>query len=128
MSSEEIIVTNTFKTSNKQKVFSMTQTHTHNYDGKQSNSFKDGVCKVAAGLDIAKGDLSMLATDTAGAAKAGIAEAGKAVKRTVDHGRQSAAQAIDGVTARISENPLTSVAIAAGIGLAIGCLMKRTSR
>lgn len=105
----------------------MTQSQTHSYDGKQT-SFKDGVSKVSAGFDAARDDLSTLAHDAAGVAKSGISEAGKAVKRTVDSGRQTAAQAVDGVTARISENPLTSVALAAGVGLAIGYFAKRTSR
>lgn len=105
----------------------MSQTQTHSYDNKPSTSFKDGVSKVSAGFDTTKDDISTLASDVAGAAKSGIAEAHKAVKRTVDTGRQTAAQAVDGVTVRISENPLTSVAIAAGIGLAVGYFMKRTS-
>jgi ElaB/YqjD/DUF883 family membrane-anchored ribosome-binding protein len=104
----------------------MSQTQTHSYDGKSANSFKDGISKVSAGFDTTKEDISALASDAAGVARSGIAEAGKAVKRTVDNGRQTAAQAVDGVTVRISENPLTSVAIAAGVGLAIGYFIKRT--
>jgi ElaB/YqjD/DUF883 family membrane-anchored ribosome-binding protein len=106
----------------------MTQSQTHSYDGKQQTSFKDGVSKVSAGFDATKEDLSNLVHDAAGAAKSGISEANKAVKRTVENGRQTAAQAVDGVTVRISENPLTSVALAAGVGLAIGYFLKRTSR
>lgn len=106
----------------------MTQSQTPTYDGRQQASFKDGVSKVTAGFDATKDDLSTLAHDAAGAAKLGINEAGRAVKRTVENGRQTATQAVDGVTARISENPLTSIVLAAGVGLAIGYLLKRTSR
>lgn len=101
----------------------MSQTQTH--DHKQVNDFKDGVQKMGERAGEVKENLTGMARDAASTAKAGAQEVSKGVKHTVDAGRKSAAEAIEGLTDRISENPLTTIGVALGVGVLIGFLIRR---
>lgn len=101
----------------------MSQTQTHDY--KQTHDFKDGVQKLGDRAGEVKDNLSGMAREAASTAKAGAEDLSKGVKRTLDAGRKSAAQAIEGLTDRISENPLTTIGVALGVGFVIGFLMHR---
>ncbi len=101
----------------------MSQTQTH--DHRQVHDFKDGVQKLGERAGEVKDNLAGMARDAGSTAKAGAQEVSKGIKETVEAGRKSAAQAVEGLTDRISENPLTTIGVALGVGIVIGFLIRR---
>ena len=102
--------------------------HAQSHEHKHGHELKDGVHKLGEGVDALKDNLSGLAHDAATTARAGTRELRRGINRTIDAGRKGAAQAVDDVSDRIAENPLTSIAIALGVGFAIGALMGRVRK
>jgi ElaB/YqjD/DUF883 family membrane-anchored ribosome-binding protein len=98
---------------------------TQTLDHQQTNDFKAGVEKLSDRTAEVKENLAGLAHEAALTAKAGAHDLSKGVKNTVEAGRKSAADAIEGVTDRIAENPLTAVGVAIGVGVVIGYFLRR---
>lgn len=73
-----------------------------------------------------KDNLSGLAHGAASTARAGVHEAARGVQRTLNAGKKSAADAVDGLSERISERPLISAGVALGVGILIGFLLRRS--
>ena len=102
--------------------------HAHPQEHTQPHQFQDGVHKLGEGVGELKENFAGLAQDAAATARAGVKEMTNGVRRTVDAGRKSAAQAVEGISDRISENPLTSIGVALGVGVAMGFMLSRTRK
>ncbi|MBS0197652.1 MAG: DUF883 family protein [Planctomycetes bacterium] len=101
----------------------MAETNIHG--SRSVSEFKDSMNQLGDRAGEVKDNISGLAHDAMSAAKAGVNQATGDIKRTVDAGKKGAVHAMEDLSDRISENPLASVGIAAGVGMAIGLLLFR---
>ena len=92
---------------------------------KNSNEFADSLHDLGDGVAQIRDDLSELKGGVATAARSGVNEAGKAARRAMDMAKEKGADAADAVRGQVSANPFVSIAIAAGVGLAVGFMLGR---
>ena len=103
--------------------------HNSSSDG---NGFKHDVQSLRGGVDTLTSDVSNLAHSTADAARSGASElrqraqdAVETTKAKLDSAKNAAADATQSLKTVISDNPLASVGIAAGVGILIGLVFLR---
>lgn len=92
---------------------------------KPGQDFKDGVHKLGERVGEMKDNLSGFTHDAASTARAGVQEVSRGVRRTVDSGRKTAADVVDGLSEQVSARPLTTIGVAVGVGFLIGFFMRR---
>jgi ElaB/YqjD/DUF883 family membrane-anchored ribosome-binding protein len=94
--------------------------------------FKQDVQRLGQGVDTLKSDFGNLAHGAADAARSGVAElrqgahsAVESAKEKFEGAKETAADAAASLKDVISRNPVTSVGVAAAIGLVIGMVICR---
>lgn len=73
-----------------------------------------------------KDDVAVLGRDVADTAKAGMTAAKEQVNKGLDYSKEKGEQSVKAAHDFILHRPLTSIAIAAGVGLVLGMLMCRS--
>lgn len=97
--------------------------------------FKHDMQGLGRGLDTLKNDVGSLAHGAADAARSGVAElregahhAVDAAKGKLEDARKATADAATSLKDVIVRNPVTSIGLAAGLGILIGMVMCRSRR
>jgi len=93
--------------------------------GQSGDNLKGDVRRVGEDLTQIKDNLSSTAHDVAAAARSGYAAAKERAASTYEGARERGLEATETLQARIKESPVTSVAIAAGVGLLLGIVLAR---
>lgn len=109
-----------------------------------TSTFQSDAQRVAAGVDALKSDLSNIAHAAADSARSGGAElrqhaseamgqakqklshANEVVHQTLDCAKETAADASDALKGVVTRHPLTSIAVAAGVGILLGLVLTRS--
>lgn len=98
----------------------------------EGTGFKRDVHRLGEGVGTIKTDVANLAHDAADAARSGVAELKQGAHHAIDaakdkyqDAKEYAADATDSLKHTISRNPLTSIGIAAGVGMLIGLIVFR---
>jgi ElaB/YqjD/DUF883 family membrane-anchored ribosome-binding protein len=97
-----------------------------------STRLKDAPQDPGAAIGEVKTDLLQLKEDVMAAVRSAIAAArdgvysgGEKVTEAYDAARERGAEAVENVEKSVSRHPLTSIAIAAGVGMLVGLFMRR---
>lgn len=114
-----------------------------NPSNSDSSPFQSDAHRVAAGVDALKADISGIAHAAADSARSGgaelrqhahqavdqakqkLAHAGEVVHEKLDSAKETAVDASDALKGVISRNPISSIAVAAGVGILIGLVVSR---
>lgn len=98
----------------------------------EEKGFKHDLHRLGEGVDALKADGRALAQGTADAARSGVAEIQQGAKHAVDvakdkfdDAKHAAGDAADSLKDVIARHPMSSIGIAAGVGLLIGMAMCR---
>lgn len=75
--------------------------------------------------DDLRDDLSGLARDTISAARTGASQAKRAVQKRMRDARETGAMATESLKDQVTAHPLTSLGIAAGVGMLLGLYFLR---
>ncbi len=101
---------------------------THNV-GHDLHKMGEHAVQVKDGLLAMGGDLADTARDGASAARQsvahGVASAKEAISHNAEVAKKDGADAIASLTKKVTENPLTSIGIAVGLGVLIGMVVGR---
>lgn len=114
-----------------------------NPSNTEAGTFQSDAHRVAAGVEALKTDSSGIAHAAADSARSGsaefrqhaseavghakqkLAQAGEAVHHKLDSAKETAVDASDALKGVISRNPISSIAVAAGVGILIGLVVSR---
>ncbi|MFN5944247.1 MAG: YqjD family protein [Phycisphaerae bacterium] len=114
-----------------------------NPSNSETSTFQSDAHRVAAGVDALKSDIAGIAHATADSARSGgaelrqhaseavgqakqkLAHAGEVVHQKLDEAKETAVDASDALKGVISRNPISSIAVAAGVGILIGLVVSR---
>ncbi len=91
-------------------------------DGQQS---ADEPSRLGEHVDHFKEHLSAAGQDAANAARSGLTAAQQAACRSMDSAKRQGQEAMSAVSKKVSDNPMVSLGVAAGVGLLVGLLIFR---
>jgi ElaB/YqjD/DUF883 family membrane-anchored ribosome-binding protein len=93
--------------------------------GELKQGIKQDVDQLRDDLGKLKKDVAGTARDLAGAARSGAREAGAYVTDAMDTARERGEETLDSAREAIRENPFAATAIAFGVGVLLGALIRR---
>jgi ElaB/YqjD/DUF883 family membrane-anchored ribosome-binding protein len=88
--------------------------------------FKQDVHGLGEGVHALKVDVNNLGRGAVDAVRSGASELRRGVKHAVDGARDAVTNSAGSVRGVIARNPVASVGIAAGVGVVIGLILRRT--
>ncbi|MBL8745031.1 MAG: DUF883 family protein [Phycisphaerae bacterium] len=92
---------------------------------RMGGTFQREVNRLSGDVENLKEDLSGIARDTLGVARAGMTEAKRGVKKSLNVAKDSGSAAAETLKDHVTSNPLTSLGVAAGLGLLLGAYFFR---
>ncbi len=90
-----------------------------------ASEFKQDVSRLGEGVQTLKSDMGAVAADAMSAARSGAHQAVDKAKEHLGAAKESAVEAKDSLANVIRRNPLTSIGIAAGVGLLVSLVIFR---
>lgn len=97
----------------------------HNASSDGIDSLKKNFNSMGEHASHLKDDVAMLGRDVADTAKAGMSAAKEQVNKGLEYSKEKGEQSVKAAHDFVVDRPLTSIAIAAGVGLVVGMLMCR---
>ncbi len=103
----------------------MTATSSMAHSGAGDRTFRDDIQRVGQDVTQIKKDISTLAKDASGAAHTGLGVAKESLTHSLEVAKEQGDKAVETLRDTVVKHPLTSVGVAAGVGLLVGIVLFR---